>query len=321
MKTSLIYLALFVFFFSRLNAQTNGLAGSYTHLGFGARGMGMGNALTSVTEGSLQSYYNPALAAFSEERTASLATSFLAFDRQLNFLSYTQAVQPTAGLSAGIINSGVKNIDGYDADANPTGALSTQEDEFYLAFSNRMAENFSLGVSVKLYYAKLYDQMSTTTVGFDIGGFYKITPELNVGAVIQDVSTKYKWDSKALYDVNGKLTTDKFPQLRRIGVSYAPDTKIGLVSVDFENSSEGTNMLKMGAEYNFFLSDSAHMSFTIRGGVDRWVFGDNATGAKPTFGFTLNHLPAYLTPSITYAYEIEPFSTQGIHVISLSAMF
>jgi hypothetical protein len=322
MKTSLIYLALFIFGLGQLNAQNSGLAGAYTRLGYGARGMGMGNALTSVSEGQIQTYYNPSLAAFSEQRTGALTTSFLAFDRRLNFLSYTQAVEPTAGISAGLIASGMKNIESYDGSGNFIENLSTFDDEFYLAFSNRMTEDFSLGVSVKLYYAKLYEEMSTTTVGFDLGAFYRVTPELGVGAVIQDVSTKYKWDSKPLYDTDGKLTTDKFPQLRRIGVSYAPESKIGLVAIDFENSSEGTNMVKIGAEYNLMPSDSSSFNFTIRGGVDRWVLGsDNTPGAKPTFGFTLNHVSTNLTPSITYAYVIEPFSTQGMHLITLSAMF
>ena len=38
-----------------------GLAGAPMRMGFGARGMAMGNAMTAVTSGDVQSYYNPAL--------------------------------------------------------------------------------------------------------------------------------------------------------------------------------------------------------------------------------------------------------------------
>lgn len=38
-----------------------GLAGAPFRMGFGSRGIGMGNALSAVTTGDLSSYYNPAL--------------------------------------------------------------------------------------------------------------------------------------------------------------------------------------------------------------------------------------------------------------------
>ena len=316
MKKLFFTLALIALLFNHLAAQNDGTAGTYTRLGFGARGLGMGNALTAVTDGAVQTYYNPALAAFSENRTASISSSFLSFDRSLNFLSYTQSVKPTGGISIGLINSGVKNIDGRDGDGFQTGMLSTAEDEFYLSFANRMTEDFALGVTVKLYYGKLYDQITSSTVGFDIGALYRLTPELRIGATIQDVSSKYTWDSKAIYNENGKTTVDKFPQLRRIGISYAPDLKYGLVSVDFENSSEGTNILRAGVEYYIMPN-----VFTLRSGIDRMVFGDDATGVKPTFGFTINNAFANWTPSLTYAYVIEPFSPQGMHIVTLSAIF
>ena len=316
MRTLLFHLALLAIVVYPLMAQNSGTPGSYERLGFGARGIGMGNAMSSVSQGAAQTYYNPALGAFSDQRTASLTSSFLSFDRSLNFLSYTQAVKPTGGISLGIINSGVKNIDGRDGDGFHTEDYSTVEDEFYLAFSNRMTEEFSLGVTVKMYYAKLFQDITNTTVGFDAGALYKVTPELSIGGVIQDVSTKYKWDTKAIYDQNGRNTTDKFPQLRRIGVSYAPESKMGIIAVDFENSSEGTNMLKAGVEYNIMMD-----FFTIRGGVDRVVFDDKSPGAKPTFGFSANDTFGGWSPSITYAYVIEPFSPQGMHFVSLSVIF
>ena len=54
-----------------LPAQNAGRAGAFARIGFGARGIGMGNAVTAVTSGDISTYYNPALSAFSERRTAS----------------------------------------------------------------------------------------------------------------------------------------------------------------------------------------------------------------------------------------------------------
>ena len=90
-------------------------------MGFGARGIGMGNAMSSVTTGNLVSYYNPALSPFQENNSFQTGYSFLSLDRSLNFLSFTRKFDfysakdtsadrkpsRTAGISAGIINSGV----------------------------------------------------------------------------------------------------------------------------------------------------------------------------------------------------------------------
>ena len=58
-----------ILIYSVLNAQPefssyNSMAGSFSRMGFGARGMGMGNSMGAIIDGNLVSYYNPAIAAF-----------------------------------------------------------------------------------------------------------------------------------------------------------------------------------------------------------------------------------------------------------------
>lgn len=296
-------------------SQTAGSAGAFARMGFSARGMGMGNALTAVTSGDISTYYNPALAAFSEQRTAAASVGLLSLDRSLNFLSYTQAIKPTAGISFGLINAGVGSIDGRDADGFHTEDYSTFENQFFLAFSNRVDPRVSIGIGVKLYYSKLFDQVKSTTVGFDGGICIRATDELTIGGVIQDINSKYKWDSKSLYDVNGKTTEDKFPTLQRIGLAYLVPGTGGLISGEFEHSSEGTNVIRVGAEYT--LTEN----FAARGGVDRWDFSSDATGIKPTFGFTVKNSFNGWSPAISYAYIIESFAPAGMHIITVSAAF
>ena len=103
--------------------------GAFSRMGFGARGIGMGNAMSAVTEGNLVSYYNPALSVFQENNSFHTSYSFLSLDRSLNFLNFTKRFdfysskdtslenrvpRSTAGVSIGIINAGVSNIDGRD---------------------------------------------------------------------------------------------------------------------------------------------------------------------------------------------------------------
>ncbi len=296
-------------------AQTGGSAGSFSRLGFGARGMGMGNAMTAVSSGDVSTYYNPALSAFSGQRTAAATFGILSLDRYLNFLSYTQSINAQAGISAGLINSGVRKIDGRDGDGVHTEDYSTTENQFYLNFSNRVDPSVSIGVTIKLLYSKLFEDVKSTTVGFDVGAYVQATDQLSIGVMLQDINSKYKWDTKSIYEQSGKSTEDKFPMLRRIGLAYKLLENSAIVSLEFENTSEKTNSLRFGAEYSFM------ENFTVRGGLDRWVFGDNTAGAKPSFGFTAKNSFNGWTPTINYAFVIEPFSPHGMHIITVSANF
>ena len=296
-------------------AQSAGNAGAFARLGFGARGMGMGNAISAVNASAINTYYNPALSPFSGQRTGSATIGILSLDRYLNFLSYTQALAPHAGLSVGLINAGVRNIDGRDEDGSHTKDYSTTENQFYLSFGNRVDEHVSLGVSVKLYYSRLFDQVTTTTVGFDAGALIKATDEITIGLVAQDLGSKYKWDTKSIYGQSGRATEDKFPSLYRIAVAYTLPSPAAIIDAEFEHSSDKTNMVRIGAEYNFV------EQFAVRSGVDRWEFGDRATGVKPTFGFTVKNSLNGWTPAVNYAYVVEGFAPHGMHIITLSATF
>jgi hypothetical protein len=316
MKSYTLYLIAILLSTTIVTAQNAGMAGAFARIGFGARGMAMGNALTAVPTGDIGTYYNPSLSAFSEHRTATASFGILSLDRNYNTLSYTQAIKPTAGLSVGLINAGVSNIDGRNSDGIHTVDYSTFENQFYLAFSNRVDERVSLGVAVKLYYSKLFEEVKSTTVGFDIGASIKILDNLYAGIAVQDIGSKYKWDTHSIYpEPEGKTTTDKFPNLRRIGLAYLLPSNIGVISAEFENSSEKTNILRMGAEYNFM------EYFSIRGGVDRVDFSDKATGAKPAFGFSAMKSFGDWTPKLSYAFVFESFAPHAMHIITLSTTF
>ena len=126
----------------------------------------------------------------------------------------------SAGVSLGIINSGVSNIDGRDNNGLSTGELSTSENQFYLAVANRFSDKLSIGITAKFYYYKLYEEINTTSFGVDIGALYRVNEQFTVAVAVIDINSKYKWDSSPVYKTDGVITEDKFPNLRKIGVSY-----------------------------------------------------------------------------------------------------
>jgi hypothetical protein len=309
---SITFLIIGLFFAAGAQAQLAGLPGAFSRMGLGARGMGMGNAMTAVTTGDLTGYYNPALAAFQEQHAAGLSYGLLTLDRSFNTLFYTQSLPPSAGLSFGVINAGVKNIDGRDGDGFPTGALSTSENEFLLSFALRPSKKFAIGVSTKIFYYHLYDKINSSSFGMDFGFLWRLNERLSVGGSLRDAIAKYKWDTSDLYGQSGNSTTEHFPVLRTLGIAYHGDSY--LISAETELTNESTTLLRAGAEW------IPIPELAVRAGVDHWNTKQKEE-ASPTFGMSL-HLPVEgWTPTLEYAFASEPYALSAIHTISLNVRF
>ena len=297
------------------SAQLGGTPGAFSRMGFGARGIGMGNAMTAVTTGDIVGYYNPALLSWSEYRHASASFGVLSLDRRLNFLSYSQPLEPNAGISAGIIKAGVSNIDGRDADGEPTGPLKTSENEIFLSFSNRFKGGFSLGITIKFLYYQLYTDVTSSTVGIDVGLLVPIGNAVTLGATARDLNSKYRWDTSTLYGQKGSSKTWDFPQLFTIGAAYKLPDSVGIIAVDLEVTDRKTIAARFGVEIPLIPEVS------VRAGMDRIDLKEKGNGVKPSFGFSARTSIDSWTPAVTYAFVVEPFSPTPTHIISLSVIF
>ena len=311
---SLITLA---FFHCRAGAQDGfdlgGQAGAAMRMGFGARGIGMANALTAVKEDFGVGYYNPALVPFETHPNALLSAGFLPFDRNLNFASFSQSIKPTGGFSLAIINSGVSKIQGRNVDGTTTDVYSTSENEFLFTFGVKLRPNFAIGVSPKIFYYSLFEGVKSTTVGFDIGMLYVFSDSWTLGVVVADINSKYKWDTSQLYGAAGNTTIDRFPLRRKVALCYTPVIVKGLLAAEVEWI--GSVMLaRAGAEM------AIHENISLRGGVDQIDFGRNIN-AKPSIGLSFRTNVGTIHPVVDYAYVIEPYSTGGIHMLSVRMSF
>ena len=296
------------------HGQIGGAAGAFSRMGFGARGMGMGNAQTAVTSGDLVGYYNPATLPFGERRTISASFGILSLDRSLNFISYSQPL-PRAGISAGIINSGVTNIDGRDSDGEQTGPLLTSENQAFLAFSIQPNPKFALGLTVKYYHNHLYSDVIATKISLDLGLLVAISPSLAFGATAKDLNSQYDWNTANIYGNLGGQLTDRFPRLYTFGAAYKLQDSLMLIAVDVEASDRKTLIARAGVEVPLV------PAITLRAGIDRIDLKEKGNGVKPTFGFTARKSIGDWVPAVNYAFVLEPFTSSGIHVISLSAVF
>jgi hypothetical protein len=296
-------------------AGIGGTSGAFSRMGFGARGIGMGNAQTAVVSGDVTGYYNPALTPFAEYRFISATFGILSLDRTLNFLGYSQPLAPRAGISVGIINSGVSEIDGRDSDGEPTGPLRTSENQVFLTFGLHFKSRFALGVTLKYYHNHLYTDVTSTSVGVDLGVLVHLTDELTAGATVKDINSEYQWDTGTLYGRDGSKTFAPFPKLYTIGFAYEWQDSVALLAADVEFSSVKTIIARFGVEVPIV------REFTLRSGIDRVDLKDKGTGVRPSFGFTARVPLNNWTPAVVYSYVIEPFSPSGMHMISLSTRF
>lgn len=299
-------------------AQLGGLPGAFTRMGFGARGISMGNAMTSVTKGDVNGFYNPALSSFQDEHLFNVSYSFLSLDRSLNFVSYTKNFKLPkqssggAGVTFSWINSGVGKIDGRDIDGFSIGELSTSENQFLFAPSIMVSDKVSLGVGFKLYYSKLYEGVSATSFGFDLGGIYKVNDKINVAVTVKDINSKYEWNTIDIYGQNGKQTKEKFPKLYTIGISYQLPKNFGLVSIDYETSSKKSNIIRVGAEIN------PVKDINFRAGFDRFDLSaeDKISGARAMFGIGYQKSFKSYIIGIDYSFVLEPYTHNPFQTIT-----
>lgn len=295
------------------NYELGGLAGSATRMGFGAQGIAMANALGAATNQDGSGYYNPAVVPFQLHPTALLSVGFLPLDRSLNYASYTQSIKPSGGFSLALINAGVSKIQGRDEDGLPTEIYSTSENEFLFTFGTKIRPDFSVGVSAKILYYSLFSGVKSTTVGFDLGALYLPSEEWAFGVVVADINSKYKWDTSQLYGTSGNTTIDRFPLRRKLAVSYSPSFFPARISGEVERI--GTTWLtRFGTEI------ALHNSFAVRGGVDQIDLGGKIN-AKPSIGFSLRTSLGSWRPALHYGHVLEPYTTGGIHLFSLTVNF
>jgi len=307
-------------------SKISGMAGSFSRMGFGARGIGMGNAMSSVVDGNLVAYYNPALSVFQKSNSVQASYSVLSLDRSLNFLNFTRHFEfsktdsnrkftPTAGLSIGIINSGVAKIDGRDNQGLKTGDLTTSENQFFLSFANKFSRKLVIGLSAKFYYYKLYEEITASGLGFDIGVIYIVNDQLHFSFMLSDLNSKYKWDTSPIYETDGNSSENKFPLLKKLGASYKFNDPNLILAVELENSNAGTNYIRAGAEYNIY------EQLFLRAGIDKWNLSNSEFPARPSLGFSYFKAVSDYTLGVDYAFVIEPYSDSNQHIIGVNFNF
>ncbi|MFB6271451.1 MAG: hypothetical protein ABEL51_01015 [Salinibacter sp.] len=306
-------------------------AGAFSRLGFGARGIALGNALVADASADVSPHYNPALLPSATGQRISLSAALLSFDRKLQFLEFTAPLGPTAGIGLSLTHAGVNGIDGRNTDGVHTETLSTDEFALSLAFGNRFADWFAVGTSLTLYQSDLLPSADPVRgFGVDIGVGVQATEQLYLAGTVHDLLAKYKWDGSS---VGGGSHTDQFPVRVRLGAGYtllddrlrllaevesrytARDRRLPDVLVTSGGPGQRTRT------ESFLLHDlrgRVGASFqivdvlTLRTGLDRIGVG-GGSGLRPSAGFGVRQSVGELDLRIHYTGTLEPYVRTVMH--------
>ncbi len=316
----------------------SGQAGSFMRMGFGARGIALGNALVADASGGAGPYYNPALAPFAQRQNIEATVALLSQGRELQFLQFAAPLRPRAGVAVGLVHAGVSGIDGRDNSGYHTEDYSTDDFGLFLGFGTRMGKRVTAGVGLQLFRAAYFDELSASnSIGVDLGLSVAPTDRLRLGFALDDLLARYSWDTADLYGSDGKSTTDRFPTRFRVGAAYTPTPAVSVMA-EYESrilsGEHRTGEVEVLGDAPRFVTESRILHLherRYRAGVEwrpvtRLAFrtGVNAGGddaARPSAGFQIEQPLGELLSRVDYAFVMAPFDSGHMHFITLSVFF
>ena len=338
-KPALLAIIMSCFFAGDLMAQSGGFAGAYTRMGFGPRGMGMGNAMTAVHQHGVFAHYNPALASTVQGTQFDFSASSMSFDRSFNMANVAFMLPPNAGINIGLLHAGVSDFDGRTSSGIPTEQFSTNEFSAFIAFGLNPGERLSLGFSAKLFYVDYFDNVdSPLGFGIDIGLLYHASSQLTFGATVQDIFSSYSWNTSGLYGGSLANRTDSFPIRFKFGAAYEFQDYDLLISADIETRSQSSEIINRrvntdtgrpgvitsredivtgSSQFRIGSSYSVHERIDVRAGFDVGDLTDISQSQRVSAGFSL-WLPLSAFDSyIDYTFVREPEGISYMHVFAL----
>lgn len=321
-----------------LFAQNGGFAGASTRIGFSARGMAMSNAMTATTSEGAFSYYNPAHSALEiGDRQTDFTVGALQFDRVFQSTGIKFQLPPTAGISFHLLRTGVNDFDGRTQSGYHTENFDISEYQLASSFGIRLSDRMNGGIGLKFGLANYHEDLDNPiSLGVDLGLLYEVTSSINFAASVKDLFANYSWNSQRLYNLDqSRNVVNEFPTRIIFGLAWQSQNLT--VSGDFEIQAYNSEISKeeifiengfptvisstelintSSTQLRIGTSWRAHERVTLRGGwnlpetteFDSWGLSS---------GFSI-HLPFdVFSPSIDYAFVMEPYRISNMHVFSI----
>lgn len=260
----------------------------------GTRAVAMGEAATALESDLAAAYWNPAATVGLKSHHALFLQNFFILDVNYNYAGFgwgngKRALGTTLTLSnlSGIQRRGDNPL------AEPLGAFELNDAALSFFYAREVREKVSVGGSAKILYEKI-DLASDFTWALDLGGTYRLRPELTVGAAFANLGPKLRLQSESF----------RLPLRGSLGAAYR--WRQVLVTSDFVKFNDGSLKWHLGAEYSF------EKYFALRSG---WQLGYSDKNFSAGFGLK------YQRFVVDYAFV--PFQSDlgQSHRISLEVVF
>lgn len=251
LKVSLFYILILIssllFYPRQLNAQTIGASsGSASVLllrsDLSPRAAALSGAFTGIADDEVAIQYNPA--GLVNIKASSLGISYASWFQnvRLSNILLTYKFDYKLGWALSIGHMGMPDIQGKDAQGNPTSKLQVSSAFVHLGIGYRLLPSFYLGLGVKYFN----DQLAGFTadgLALDFGGFMDTGLKgLTLGFSLQNLSTQYQYDQ----------VKENLPLILRSGVAYRPPKlKALIVDLDIVKSTDLDWYGVLGAEYTY----------------------------------------------------------------------
>lgn len=293
-------------------------AAPFLKIPIGAKGVGMGSAVVSLTNDPTAIFWNPGGLARIEKNTIVEDYAPWLGDIAFNFIGFALPLQEYGVLGIGLtsLNTARMDITNYQFQDGTGEQFDASSTAIALSYANNLTDRFSIGATIKYINERIYN---SNAEGFavDIGTIYDTPLQgLKLGFSIVNFGTKMRITGEDLnfrvppqngggnQSVVGQYKTEQFdlPLLMRVGVSYLVwhnEANSLVVAIDGVNPSDNLQYVNVGAEVKLFSG-----LLDLNAGFNQLFLVDRENGF--TFGTQIN-TPIIDTVKLKVGYAFQSF--------------
>jgi hypothetical protein len=273
---------------------TGGYAGAFLRIGCGARALGMGNAFCAVSDDATAVFWNPAGLGLINTIQITGTYANLRFDRAYNSIMVAGHLGKFGTIAGGWIGYSIKDIPGMNTPGSSPNYFDDSENAFILSYGRNIYSLFYGGMNVK-YLSHTLENASASGYGFDLGIMARLKDYASFGAVVQDIGSYFKWDTRS-------ERKEDVPAIYRVGVALTYPGIPLILSADYEKQRKiNPGKKRVGLETSFY------NLLCLRAGYDNSVL---------TAGASLS--PRDERYRFDYAYRKDFLGDKPVHFFSLS---
>ncbi len=192
-------------------AQTAKYSNEFLSLGVGARGLGMGNTMTSIANDVTAAYWNPACLSNMEKNyeLGVMHAEYFAGIAKYDYVGVAARIDPQSTVGISWIRFGVDNImnttelidNQGNVDYSKISYFSSADNAILLTYAHnfKQVKGLSLGGNVKILRRRIGDFAGAWGFGIDVGLHY-VNRGWNVGANLRDATSTFNAWSYHLSD-------------------------------------------------------------------------------------------------------------------------